>query len=424
MILNISTFYKKNKHIFDILADVFTLMVIILVTYIWLLLDLPDSIGIYLHNLKINLLDSIGIFQHNLKVHLNSKMHFSELNLQISELKMQLLELEARFSNLNKDLASMIQSAITANTVHSGCFSDILTESNINVPSEHLQVLTWNEQASFDIMTKNMDAYMQNQGITLIDIPSGLTIEEFNRIIGIITTDEYVSTPTSVLSEGLSEAESVFFENMVNAIKVTPGYTLSLYSSVEDLFQNPHPAASLSELSDNSPVSRGGIYLTPEMLSDPNFLSHENLFVNSNDVSNTVEASRFRQAVIFSHPIDGPAPLPSYNIVREAPSISNPGERLAWLKEVAMQKYWAERVPFLSSEYNRVEVDHRIVEWMRDISEPSDLLLEEARNIPLPEQTEEEIKSLSNEPSAASVPLPPQSDEELDSLLDDSQNKD
>lgn len=131
MILNISTFYKKNKYILDILADVLTLMVVMLIIYV-LLLELPDSIIIYMHDLKIDLLDSIAIYLHNLNVHLD--LHFSDLNLHISELKMQLLELEVRFSNLNKDLASIIQSVTTTNRVHTSDPSDLLLEEARHVP--------------------------------------------------------------------------------------------------------------------------------------------------------------------------------------------------------------------------------------------------------------------------------------------------
>lgn len=114
MILKIRTFYRNNKHILDILGDVFTLMVVILIIYAMLALHLPDIVS-YLD--KIKLLDSLAVYLHNLKDNLDL-LHDSELKLRMSEIKVQLAEIEKTFSNINASLGSIIESDSTP--VHTG----------------------------------------------------------------------------------------------------------------------------------------------------------------------------------------------------------------------------------------------------------------------------------------------------------------
>ena len=124
---------------------------------------------------------------------------------------------------------------------------------------------------------------------------------------------------------------------------------------------------------------------------------------------------RSAETVLITHPSHGPKRLPSWNIVREAPSVVDQFERLKWIKMIAMQKYWTAKYPFLKSNYNRKEVDQSIVEWIKNVEKPVDPYSDDPYNLPLPEQTEHEVESISNEPPE-NVALPPQTEHELRSL--------
>lgn len=114
---------------------------------------------------------------------------------------------------------------------------------------------------------------------------------------------------------------------------------------------------------------------------------------------------KYAETVLFVHPSDGSKPLPSWNVIREAPSIDNIDKWSQWVKEVAMQKYWAARYPFLGLNYNSEVVDKSIVNFffkkkkkkrIKDVEKPADPYSEDVCNIPLPEQTAEEIECLLN----------------------------
>ena len=81
-----------------------------------------------------------------------------------------------------------------------------------------------------------------------------------------------------------------------------------------------------------------------------------------------------------------------------------------------MQKYSPGKYPFLGLNYNSEEIDKSIVDWIKNVEKPAYSYSEDAYNIPLPEQTAEEVECLLKEPPAEDVPLPKQTEEDLKSL--------
>ena len=219
-----------------------------------------------------------------------------------------------------------------------------------------------------------MEAYLQNQNIRVIHIPYETTIEDLNRIRGMLQSEE---TPVRSPSN-LSESESILFETMVNQIR--SGNAISVYSSHSSLDEGQstvpyspvspgpsegpdHDVSSEPSRESNLRVERfrrTGLVITDDMARD--FLSRGRFAGGTLESNSTQEEDsecsavagkqwnedvpKSPQYVVIAHPQDVPAPLPSWTQVREAPSIHHRHKRQEWIKEVAMQKYWTERYPF------------------------------------------------------------------------------
>lgn len=244
-----------------------------------------------------------------------------------------------------------------------------------------------------EIIMKNFDSYLINNRI--------MVHNEYNNSID------------------LSNINNLMFELNNNSTITSPKSVSDINTEIVNLLQNGNNVIIVSSPIDSISTSNTGM-LTKYFENQDNTPITENqinIYRESGQLMTIQQAdvllnSSVNKPLIISYPTDEPKPLPSWYQVAKQPSMNNWEERVLWEKNVAIQKKWVAKYPFLAEHYeqihlsnskvsewakhlqsidnslNKQEEIHTNTDWMEEESYNLDLLFEEENNVDWMEKEE------------------------------------
>lgn len=209
-----------------------------------------------------------------------------------------------------------------------------------------------------EIQIYNMEAFIQNGSIKILEYDRSLTSEEIKFLQDMADIQYIPNSPTtdpgSPASYTGSDNSSVF-EKLVREIRdgnditiITPSPTNSDFSEFDNTINQPES----SQLLDTKPI-------LSKSLDDLAFEKGE-----SSKSKDNMDIKATKSIILITRPIkDGepPLPLPSWTHVSEAPSNFDEAEKRAlWEKELVEKKFWQRKLAPLGDNWQEIISNNEI----------------------------------------------------------------
>ena len=219
--------------------------------------------------------------------------------------------------------------------------------------------LTVEDENMIRNMKHNTESFIKNRGVAILS--DRVEPADMVRIKSLIESINAGDTANITMSE----TDSVLYEAAIREIR--PGNVLQVYTPSSD---SSFDVYRYFTVDDN--VTEGEyvpLEKTPS-LETISTLSEKIERMHEKDLEleriNDYRAKSFVKNcfIISSKPEgDGPLPLPSWHVVEPKPDSSEPEKVLQWTKNLAVQRYWTSKFPFLNEHYEQLTLEKKINDW-------------------------------------------------------------